>query len=240
MLPKAIFFDLDDTLLNDSKAADLGWHKACKTFSENMGLFRGEDLFLRINTIRKRYWSDAKRNLSGDEGRINYHHARMMITRSALSELGYNYTEKIVEGIVDIFSEVKLECIGFFPDTEVIIRELQKRTIKLALLTNGDGSEQRAKIEKFGMMKLFNPCLVEGELGYGKPDPRIYEMALNELQVKPYQTWMVGNDLYSDIAGAQRMGIYSIWCDYGQKGLPEGSLIIPDRIINNLTELLTE
>ena len=77
-------------------------------------------------------------------------------------------------------------------------------------------------------------------MGFGKPDPRVYKTALNELQVKSKQVWMVGNDLYFDIAGAQRSGIYTVWCDYGKKGLPEGSKVKPDRIINNLAELLTE
>jgi FMN phosphatase YigB (HAD superfamily) len=50
---------------------------------------------------------------------------------------------------------------------------------------------------------------------------------------------MVGDDLQRDIAGAQKLGIYSIWCDYGRNGLPEGSRVKPDKIINNIAELLS-
>lgn len=119
------------------------------------------------------------------------------------------------------------------------LKGLLDKRIKLALLTNGNGESQRSKVIRFGLDKYFGICLIEGELGYGKPDSRIYEMALNKLQVKAQQTWMVGNDLDFDIAGAQRSGIYAIWCDYGKKGLPEGSPIVPDKIINNITELLS-
>jgi putative hydrolase of the HAD superfamily len=62
---------------------------------------------------------------------------------------------------------------------------------------------------------------------------------LRKLDVTPKQAWMVGARLEYDIEGAQRLGIYSIWCDYGEKGLPEGSPIVPDKIINNITELLS-
>jgi putative hydrolase of the HAD superfamily len=237
MLPKAIFFDMDDTLLDDNQATELGWQKACKHLSDKTGLFQSEDLFLRINTIRKRYWSDVKRNVPGDEGRTNYHHARMVIVRGALNELGCD-NNNIAEEIVSTYSTLKQESIEFIPNAENTLRELKNNGIKLALITNGDSNEQRTKIERYGMERFFNTCLVEGELGYGKPDHRIYEVALNKLQVKPYETWMVGNDLYSDIAGAQRLGIYSAWCDFGKKGLPEESKVKPDRIIHNLTELL--
>jgi putative hydrolase of the HAD superfamily len=80
--------------------------------------------------------------------------------------------------------------------------------------------------------------LIEGELGYGKPDPRIFQLALDSLQVSSTSTWMVGDRLEFDILGAQKMGIFSIWNDFTKKGLPKDSKIVPDRIINNITELL--
>ena len=49
---------------------------------------------------------------------------------------------------------------------------------------------------------------------------------------------MVGDDLERDIAGAQAAEIFSVWHDYGKAGLPVGSTVKPDRIINNLAELL--
>ncbi len=59
------------------------------------------------------------------------------------------------------------------------------------------------------------------------------------LDVKPQQAWMVGDDLKRDIAGAKQAEIYAIWCDYENKGLPEGSNINPDKIIRDIAELLS-
>ena len=91
------------------------------------------------------------------------------------------------------FTSFKLDSIKFFPNAEKTLVELKNRRIKLALLTNGEGNEQRTKIDKFGIAKYFKTCLIEGELGYGKPDPRIFEMALSKLTVNPQQVWMVGD-----------------------------------------------
>ena len=53
--------------------------------------------------------------------------------------------------------------------------------MRLALVTNGAASLQRQKIARFELEPLFDLILVEGELGFGKPDERIYRLALNEL-----------------------------------------------------------
>ena len=115
---------------------------------------------------------------------------------------------------------------------------LQKRGTRLALLTNGEAREQRSKIERTGIQKFFNCCFVEGELGHGKPDRKIFELALNRLQVEPLQAWMIGDDLHNDIKGAQQSGIFAVWCDYKHQGLPVASAVKPDRSIHNLIELL--
>ena len=44
--------------------------------------------------------------------------------------------------------------------------------------------------------------MIEGELGYGKPDQCVFEMALDKMAATLGQTWMVGDDLVRDIAGA--------------------------------------
>jgi putative hydrolase of the HAD superfamily len=61
-----------------------------------------------------------------------------------------------------------------------------------------------------------------------------------ELKLEPSETWMVGDDLERDIAGAQGVGIYSIWVDWRGLGLPLNSLIEPDHIIRDITQLNLE
>jgi putative hydrolase of the HAD superfamily len=238
MLPQAVFFDLDDTLLNDNRASEVAWQKVCEISANKTRLFDSRELFKRINVIRKEFWSDPNRDLPGDEAMFNYNFGRMVIVKTALNELGYFRNDNTAVEIVDNYSQLKLECLEFFPEAEKILGTLQKRGIRLALITNGEALEQRTKIERIGIQKFFNVCLVAGELGHGKPHRKIFELALNRLQVEPQQAWMVGNDLHNDINGAHQSGIYAIWCDYGNKGLPADSKVKPDRIIHSLTELL--
>lgn len=63
-------------------------------------------------------------------------------------------------------------------------------------------------------------------------------MTLHHLKVTPREAWMVGDNLVWDIETPQKMGIFSIWNDHDQSGLPKDSQVIPDRIIHNISELL--
>jgi putative hydrolase of the HAD superfamily len=139
---------------------------------------------------------------------------------------------------VDNYAQLKLECLEFFPEAKKILETLQKRGTRLALLTNGEAIEQRTKITRLGLERYFPVCLIEGELGFGKPDRQVFEAAITRLQVDPEHTWMVGDNLARDIAGAQQLGISAIWYDLAKKGLPKESQIKPDRIIHSLNELL--
>ena len=84
---------------------------------------------------------------------------------------------------------------------------------------------------------MFDLILIEGELGFGKPDPRIYARALDELGVSPSEAWMVGDNLEWDVAQPQRQGILGIWVDVRGTGLPPGQRVRPDRTIRRLSEL---
>jgi putative hydrolase of the HAD superfamily len=93
------------------------------------------------------------------------------------------------------------------------------------------------KIERFGLEPVFDAIFVEGELGFGKPDPRVYELAMSRLGHSPAQTWMVGDHLEWDVAAPQKLGIFGVWVDANGKGIPAHSPVQPDMTIRSITEL---
>jgi putative hydrolase of the HAD superfamily len=104
-------------------------------------------------------------------------------------------------------------------------------------LTNGDGETQRYKIERFDLAKYFETILIEGELGFGKPNMRMYRLALSSLGLKPEQTCMIGDNLNWDVEAPQELGIRAIWIDRKGTGLPTGSNAIPHGIIRDVSEI---
>ena len=234
MLPKAIFFDLDDTLLRCNITLELAWKKACEISVRETKTFKSDELLHQIDIVREWYWLDPERHRLG---RLNLLDARTAIVRMALQKLSCD-DQKIADNIAAKYTLLTEGAMGLFPNTEDTLGLLVKKRVKMALLTNGAGEVQWEKIKRFGLDRYFPVCLIEGELGFGKPDRRVFEMALNKLAVTPQQTWMVGDDLERDISGAQTSGIFSIWFNYREEGLPEDAKVKPDRTINNLNELL--
>jgi putative hydrolase of the HAD superfamily len=87
-------------------------------------------------------------------------------------------------------------------------------------------------------LPFFDTILIEGEFGAGKPDEQVYHHVLKQMKVEPAETWMVGDNLEWDVAGAQRVGILGIWLDIAGAGLPASSPVVPDRIIRSLDGLV--
>ena len=141
--------------------------------------------------------------------------------------------------IGDTYHALRDQWIKPFDDAVATVRWLREQGCRLALLTNGGSRGQRDKINRFTLAPLFDAILIEGEVGYGKPDPRIYRQALDTLGVSADRAWMVGDNLEWDVAGPQREGIAGIWIDAKGGGLPQGHPVRPDRIIGRLTDLRT-
>ena len=93
------------------------------------------------------------------------------------------------------------------------------------------------KIARFEIADLFDAILVEGELGFGKPDERVYRRALSALDVKPADAWMVGDNLEWDVAAPQKLGMSGVWVDARGRGLPNDSAVKPDYIVRSLADL---
>ena len=127
--------------------------------------------------------------------------------------------------------------IALLPGALDTVRRFKAAGCALALVTNGSRRTQRMKIERFGLEPIFDAIFVEGELGFGKPDPRVYELALSRLGYSPAETWMVGDHLEWDVAAPQQLGIYGVWVDAQSKGVPRDSPVRPDLTVRSIAEL---
>ena len=234
MLPKGILFDLDDTIIAFEAVANTAWTEVCEMFYKNCGLTSSDNLFQSILKARKWYWSDRERHKAG---RQNLCKTRRGIIKLALENIEI-FNISLVNEIADTYSKHRLELIRLFPMALETLEYLKEKNVSLALITNGSSEQQRNKIERFHLAKFFNTILIEGELGYGKPDEKVYIMALKKLNLKPDEVWSVGDNLEWDVLGPQQLGIFGIWNDYKNAGSPSTSDIKPDRIINSIAELI--
>jgi putative hydrolase of the HAD superfamily len=140
--------------------------------------------------------------------------------------------------VAEDFAVRRRTVMTLFPEAREVLGALRARGLPLALVTNGDAREQRAKIERHELAPFFDAILIEGEMGVGKPEAVVYRRALAALGVSAGpEVWMVGDHLEFDVAGAQRVGLSAAWIDRPGVGLPPGATVRPDRILRALGEL---
>ena len=120
-----------------------------------------------------------------------------------------------------------------FPETIGVLERL-KSLCKLGLITNGAPDLQWKKIDGGDLRKYFNSIIISGEHGYAKPDQRIFDDAMKELNSEKSGTVMVGDTLKSDIKGAQDYGLTTIWINRNKK---DASEIKPDFEITDLSQI---
>lgn len=234
-LPKAIILDLDETIL-DSGDPDVAWLAVCREMAANVQRVTAEGLFTAVIDARDWFWDNNRR---AREGRLDLLEARRTIFREAFSKLGVrDVAPREIDSMAKRYTLLRDEAVTPFPLALVALRQLRSAGVKLALLTNGSAEKQRDKIERFELGAFFDHVQIEGELGIGKPDPRAFETVLGALGVASADAWMVGDNLLSDIEGAQRAGMHAIWIDSHGNGLPTDAGVIPDRVISSLTELV--
>ena len=124
---------------------------------------------------------------------------------------------------------------NLFPETTGTLTVLTER-YKLGLITNGAPDLQWKKIDGGNLRHFFGYIAISGECGYAKPDKRLFDSVLRGLKSLPSNTIMVGNNLQTDIKGAQDYGILTIWVDRDGNSLTDN--IIPDYKISNLSEVI--
>jgi putative hydrolase of the HAD superfamily len=227
-----VLFDLDDTLVVFDPVCAPAWREICARHADRAGL-SAEELHRAIQQVSRAYWSDPERHRVG---RLALEEARAANVGEALRGQGISDPE-LARLIAQEYSALQESRIEPFPDALDTLAALHAAGVRMALVTNGNARLQRRKIERFGLERYMAVFLVEGELGFGKPDRRVFERALRALEVSPEETWCVGDNLEWDVAGAQAVGITGIWKDNRRSGIPPGP-VQPDRIIFDVSELL--
>ena len=230
-LPEVLLLDLDDTILRFTAGQPNCWKLALERHAPDRTDHTA--LITAIEAEGTDFWAPPGRAFWG---RQNMHAARRLIACSALAEHGIPL--ELCQLIADEMTERKEELVRPFDGALDVLHTLRQRGHRLGLLTNGSAAFQRKKLSRFALEPLFDVILIEGELGYGKPDRRVFGAALQHFRVAATRTCMIGDNLEADIGGARELGITAVWHDAHGAGLPARAKVTPDRIIKSLRELL--
>lgn len=106
------------------------------------------------------------------------------------------------------FDAVKVHALREIPGMTHLVKKLQQKGYKTALLSNVRGSQAALKAKK-GYYSLFSPLLFSFEIGYKKPDPEVYRVLLARLQVAPQHILFIDNKP-ANVKAAKELGMDGI------------------------------
>ena len=98
-----------------------------------------------------------------------------------------------------------------FPGMKEVLFHLKENGFKLALVADTRPGTYVNVLKQHGLFELFDAFAISEEVGCEKPDPRMFQAALNKLGIAPEDAVMCGNNLERDMGGAKALGMMTIW-----------------------------
>ena len=122
-----------------------------------------------------------------------------------------------------------------FPEVPAVLRRVKEAGLATAILSNGTPAMLRAAIGHAALAGAFDAVVSVEEVGVYKPDPRVYQLAVDRLGVASREIVFLSSNAW-DAYAASAFGLKVVWCNrYAQR--PERLPGNPDREIRTLSEL---
>ena len=221
---RAIFFDGDDTLWNfrDAMRAALG---------ETLVMLRrivGNEAADALTVERMVEIREAVAAEMSESATLVETIRRESLART-LEEVGHP-SEDDAQRLFEVYNAARFAATRPFAGVPDLLDNLRGR-YQLGVVSNGNTYPERV-----GLAGIFSFVILAQDCGIANPDPRIFELALNQCGCSAAQAIHVGDSLQSDVLGANGCGIRRVWLNADAATNDSG--VTPDHEISDLRELL--
>ncbi|MCQ2065393.1 MAG: YjjG family noncanonical pyrimidine nucleotidase [Bacteroidaceae bacterium] len=220
---KAVFMDVDDTLLDFNECARENI-RSCMT---RHGLHYDDSIFDFFLSRNVRLWEMIEnRQLTVDE----LHRTRWAnIFRDLdIHGDGVAFEQDFIIGL----RETAVPMEGAHE-----IMEYLHSKYPVYVVSNASNLQQTTRLAKAGLMQYVDEVFGALDIGFNKPDPRYYDWCFEQLggRIRPADVMIVGDSRNADIAGGNAYGLHTCWFDH--RGTPADPGIVPEFTIHRLEEL---
>ncbi len=124
---------------------------------------------------------------------------------------GLEPTREFCLEVSDKFLEFCGNKSGLVEGAMDLIKYLKSKGYRLHICSNGFHEVQYKKLNACGLLPYFDTIILSEDAGVNKPDVRFFEYALRKTGAISYKTLMIGDNLSTDIKGAQNAGIPTMY-----------------------------
>lgn len=216
---RAIFFDLDETLIDDDRCMREAIARTCTTLGKLHPQLEPDRLEATYTEAANKWWtsSGSVPRASGSSS-TSGRDIRVEVWGKALEAYGLSNPDIAVEA-ADIYAQERSDGYSLFPEVSDVLGTLRQKYV-LGIISNGPADTQREKLHVTGLIPYLHTIVISGELGVGKPDSGIFLKALESVRVNPEEAIHVGDSLTADIAGARNVGMYAVWINRSRVARP--------------------
>ena len=216
-LIQAVLFDLDGTLYDRDEVVLRVAHEQFERFIDRLGGADRDALIARTLEL-------------DDHGYAR----RVDVYRRLLSGMDVDAT--LASDLESHFWDCYCRHCHRPPDAVATLAALRTAGKKLGVITNGPIEWQSRKLRTLGLEPYFDDIIISDAVGVMKPDPKIFNLALDRLGVKAGEAMYVGDHPKLDIAGARGAGLAAAW-----KRVPYWTMDDEDvTVLDRLSELLDD
>jgi putative hydrolase of the HAD superfamily len=221
---KHVFFDLDHTLWDFDKNSKLTFIYIFEKHQLNIDI---EKFLEGYEVINFKFWKLYR------EDKINKEYLRFNRLKEALDLIGYKASDQLIHLLSEDYIKY-LTNYNFLFDGTLDVLEYLHPKYQLHILTNGFTEVQSLKMNKSGLSNFFTTITDAEMAGVKKPNPDIFNFALNQAQAQTSNSIMIGDSFEADILGANNIGLDAIFFNPKNKETQKGF-----KAINHLSLIKT-
>ena len=201
---KHIFFDLDHTLWDFKKNAREALNEI---FIDKQLAIRGvpsfDEFFARYSALNDHYWNLYRL------GKISKDDLRYIRFNEALKAFKIN-DERLSFEIGNAYIALCPKKTNLFPYAIEVLEHLKAENLNLHIITNGFSEIQDIKMRESKLDSYFDLIVTPDNAGVKKPDPKIFQYALDNSNALANESVMIGDEPFIDVKGALDVGMKGI------------------------------
>lgn len=218
-----LFFDADDTLFDFKKAESEAFKNTMLEFNLPYEETYHLPLYQKINST---LWKEFEQGLISQE-KLKVERFKRLTAQLALLFDEMQFAKAYMKNLAN--------ASFLFEKSMELIKELHA-SYRLSIITNGLKDVQNKRIRQSPLAAYFEDIVISEEVKVAKPDPKIFEYAMQNINYRDKsKVLLVGDSLSSDIKGGVQFGIDTCW--YNPYNLGNNSNLLPTYQISKLTDL---
>lgn len=225
-----IYFDLDDTLLDHRRAETLGLQETVQqlAFLQQVDFETLREAYHRIN---RQLWDDY------NHGRITKQQLKGLRFENTLTDLGLDAGKSWEFG--EVYMEAYRKYWQWVQGAREAFDAIRDR-YPVGIITNGFSETQHKKMQRFELESRVSQVVISEEVGYLKPDPRLFEHATRLAGQDPSRILYVGDSYSSDVVGGLQSGWKTAWFNrQGEQSSGENAHLVFDdfSVLSNMLNI---